>query len=970
MTTNNKISNLISSQVPFFVRNDHPQFMLFLEAYYEFLEQEGQVIEGIKNVRNYYDIDNTIDQFAEKLYDTYLKLFPKNLNTDRTLLLKHAKEFYISRGTEKSIKFLMNVLFREEELQFYYPKNDILRASDGKWYVQKSLKIEDVYINAVANTEFFGLEKFVSTRLTGNTSGATAVVERVDRFYEGGTEVQELVISDIRGTFRNGEQVFSLFTENDSTKSATANVFGGILNTIRIDEPGTSYNVGDPVIVESSSGTGANVQVARVSSGNIASITVLEGGAGYQNNDYLLIAGGGGSGANGYLSAVVPDGKVHPNTYNIYYSSISLEANTAISNTIYSNLVPSITDPANSWIANSLSSFVYGNTGPSKAIVINTRGSGYTSIPSITVLANNRIRELGVLGRMIIDNGGLGYQVNDTIEFNNIPLGFGTGAAANVTNVAANGMITEVRFKKVPGHIIGGSGYDIDRLPLANVISANANAYGASITVTELLGTGGIYLTSNTTLGAIERIVILNRGSGYLSPPTLNLRSYGDGTAKANATIIEGVYTYPGRYLNDDGMLSTSNYLQDRDYYQEFSYVLKLRSSIDNYRQALKDLVHPAGMKMFGEYLVEDNAETYEHSANVVITSYTTRAKTRYTIANNVIINYTSHGFTNADSVYVEFISGNIANYAANVAGYTPNSIYRVANVINSNAFTIYSGKYLPGSINVKTFVAETGLSDIYMKEDGRHLFLIGTTTDTVYDFKLSRQYDITTASLDKRSSTITSTEGSPSGLTFKPDGTIMYICGTGKHRIIQYNMSEAWNVNSAAIGLSFNVESVLNVTNPQSVHVSRDGNYMYFMDTGVDIMYQLQLTEAWNVNTASYLTQKYLGTYDGTFTGVYFNANGSSMYLGGQGNNRIKEFRLSTSWNVNTATIYANSSSFNAFSPAMAGITFANNGSMVYLTDATYDLIHQLPMREAWNVNTAFNGTTTTGNVLIGRVV
>jgi hypothetical protein len=70
-----------------------------------------------------------------------------------------------------------------------------------------------------------------------------------------------------------------------------------------------------------------------VSSGNIASITVLEGGAGYQNNNYLLISGGGGSGANGYISAVVPDGKVHPNTYNIYYSSISLEANTAISNT-------------------------------------------------------------------------------------------------------------------------------------------------------------------------------------------------------------------------------------------------------------------------------------------------------------------------------------------------------------------------------------------------------------------------------------------------------------------------------------------------------------------------------------------------------------------------------------------------------------------------------------------------------------
>jgi hypothetical protein len=93
-------------------------------------------------------------------------------------------------------------------------------------------------------------------------------------------------------------------------------------------------------------------------------------------------------------------------------------------------------------------------------------------------------------------------------------------------------------------------------------------------------------------------------------------------------------------------------------------------------------------------------------------------------------------------------------------------------------------------------------------------------------------------------------------------------------------------------------------------------------------------------------------------------------MFLGGQGNDRIKEFRLSTSWNVNTATIYANSGSFNDFTSAMSGITFANNGSMLYLTDTTYDLIHQLPMTQAWNVNTAFNGTSTTGNVMVGLYI
>ena len=971
MSTNNKISNIINSQVPFFVRNDHPQFMLFLEAYYEFLEQNGQAIDGIKNVRNYYDIDNTIEQFAEKLYETYLNLFPKSILADRTLLLKHAKEFYLSRGTEKSIRFLMKILFDEEDVEFYYPKKDVLKLSDGKWYVQQSLKITDVKLGGVANDSFFALEKFLSTTATGNISGATAVVERVDKFYEGGTLIEELVLSNIRGTFKNGEEIISLFYDGDQTKAITANVFGGVLNTVRVTDAGSGYTVGSPVIVQSNTGTGANVQIARVSSGNIASLVVIETGAGYRANDFLLISGGGGSGANIKLSTVFNDGKTHPNTYNIYYSQISSEANTVIGNTRYSNLNSSITDPANNWIANSLASFVYSNTGPAKAATVIARGTDYTSPPAISVIANTRIQELGILGNMSIDSGGEGYVIGDTIRIDNVLFGYGTGAAANVRNVGANGTITEIGWVKVPGHITGGAGYSGQFLPTATVVSSNANANGAIITVKSILGEGATFFTPNTTLGSVERLVIYNRGTGYLTPPTLDLSTLGDGKAKAEATIIEGVYKYPGRYLNDDGMLSTSNYLQDRDYYQNFSYVLKMKSSIDKYRQALKDLVHPAGMKVFGEYHLEDMAENNDTTiSNVIATKTTTKNIKTYTIANNVIINYTAHGLTNANSVYIEFTTGNIANYAANSTTYTANNIYRVSNVINSNTFTVYSGKYLPGSINVNQLVTETGPSDIYMKEDGYNLFLIGTTNKRVFDLKLSRKYDITTARLNKMSPNTSSIENNPTGLTFKPDGTAMYICGTSGHKIIQYNMSEAWNVNSAVQGLTFNAASALSVSNLNSVQLSSNGKYMYFMDTGVDIMYQLILSQAWNVNTASYLTQKYLGAYDGTFTGMYFNSNGTSMFVGGQGNDRIKEFRLSTAWNVNTATIYANSGSFDSFSPTMSGITFANNGSMLYVTDTTYDLIHQLPMTQTWNVNTAFNGTSTTGNAIVGLFV
>ena len=109
-TTNSKISNLVASQVPFFVRNDHDTFIKFLEAYYEYAEQSGKVVERAKNLPAYSDIDRTVDEFTEYFYKTYLLKIPRDIIADKSLVLKHIKDFYTARGTEKSIEFLLRIL--------------------------------------------------------------------------------------------------------------------------------------------------------------------------------------------------------------------------------------------------------------------------------------------------------------------------------------------------------------------------------------------------------------------------------------------------------------------------------------------------------------------------------------------------------------------------------------------------------------------------------------------------------------------------------------------------------------------------------------------------------------------------------------------------------------------------------------------------------------------------------------------
>ena len=150
------------------------------------------------------------------------------------------------------------------------------------------------------------------------------------------------------------------------------------------------------------------------------------------------------------------------------YSTINLEANTLLNNAVYSNLSSS---NANVTIANAVNTFVYANTGPINGTLVYSPGQNYTSDPTASVVANSMIFGLGVLGRMSIANAGSGYVIGDTIEFINVPGGYGFGAHANVTNVDGSGGITQVNFQQLYGHLIGGAGYDMSYLPTANVVS-------------------------------------------------------------------------------------------------------------------------------------------------------------------------------------------------------------------------------------------------------------------------------------------------------------------------------------------------------------------------------------------------------------------------------------------------------------------------------------------------------------------
>ena len=121
-----KLSSIVASQFPEFVREDYDKFIRFIEAYYEYLDTQSNV--DAYQIR---DIDSTLDSFIKYFKNELAVNVPYSVINER-FLLTHIKEQYLAKGSESSFKLLFRLLF-DKEVEVEYPSKQMLRASDGRW---------------------------------------------------------------------------------------------------------------------------------------------------------------------------------------------------------------------------------------------------------------------------------------------------------------------------------------------------------------------------------------------------------------------------------------------------------------------------------------------------------------------------------------------------------------------------------------------------------------------------------------------------------------------------------------------------------------------------------------------------------------------------------------------------------------------------------------------------------------------
>lgn len=593
LPTIDHISNLVERQFPSFYREDGENFIAFVKAYYEWLEQTSNSNKKGRNLFSTRDIDLTAEAFLDNFQKKYMYAIPKQIAGDKRFLQKHILDIYRSKGSIEGLNLFFRLLYNEDPI-VYVPAKDILKPSDGKW-------VENRYLE-VTHTPYNG--DFKDMLITGGTSGATAFVESYNRLFTEKGVINIFIITNIQGTFLRNERV----STSDLSFTLAPKILGSP-TSVTVQGTVTDNEIGDILLPQSGNGSGKDlktiVQTVREagSSNGTIDFVIVSGGSGYTTNPTISITTGSNtSGTGATFSGVILSNTsnfVASNTflnYAPYYANTkSFNANTGVANTsdfitIASNpfanndrvlyytsagntALSGLTNNTSYWVVSANSSGLKLSTTRGGANINITSGvsetghflykdavirfDGNTSVSNTNefiAIANNRFAN-GDYVKYLVETGntavsGLSNNTNYFIVAANssgVKLATGNSTTFNTSPINLTSGVTEF-------------GHTLLAYQVAN-LSLNLVSWGAYMNTTNLASIVNSGIASyNVTIGTITGLVGVNPGdgyNGYVNISVVDNLITGYGLADSNGAIQGNNAVITGNVELGSGLVST-----------------------------------------------------------------------------------------------------------------------------------------------------------------------------------------------------------------------------------------------------------------------------------------------------------------------------------------------------------------------------------------------------------------------------
>jgi len=597
-----RISPLIQSQFPSFYQEEGENFIAFVKAYYEWLENSGTYINYSGNtvtqyiasnndiievtadqlanstymssitqyqpinanpmyhsrrLPDYRDIDSTTDDFIVHFKEKYLKNIQFDTATNKKLLVKNSLDLYRAKGTERAVDLFFKLVYGTAA-EVRYPAEKIFRLSDGVYEMPEYLEIG----YSIYNIDYVGKQ------VVGQLSGAKAFVEKYIRRRAGKGFVNLLYVSGRQGNFRNGEVIGLNINNQPIFDVSKRSKLIGSVKRVTIQTRGRDFAIGDIVrFTNSDRGLGGLARVESISSQTgLVDFIFEDGGYGYTLDAESIV-----SEKVLNLNEVIVDFTsesyyrlfergVQP-VVNIGYSSAS--SNVAVGNTIFRYAANGMLAAQGQILEVATTSNTTGFISVSHTSGVFVPSANYStgsnSINGVTFTANT-LTDKSMSGKfmniptdyaVIITAPSATFNVGDVVLQQNAGYITASGTVANVITIESSVQLTLTNARGAFKNSKRMADWDykagtgtITAATTSNVVTGTSTAFNNNYINSTL------YVTGNVAIGNV--VSITNSTSLILS-------------TNAAATVVGNVHNYGLTYKlikqNDSGTYANVSYV-------------------------------------------------------------------------------------------------------------------------------------------------------------------------------------------------------------------------------------------------------------------------------------------------------------------------------------------------------------------------------------------------------------------------
>lgn len=346
-----QFEGFISDTYPNFFYSDHPQFQLFLDAYFEWLEKDNteesknakDIFKSVPNAAaiinhapEYRDVDLSLRHFLNYFKREVMPFFVEQQAVPDPFFIKKMREVYLAKGTLKSFELLFKMLY-DEDIEAYETRDFILESSEGNYqsviicYFKVKERISDfdkIDFNLSGVYDSENSDKLLVTilditpigtvdsdnkilflaQLAVNTPlkiGSVLTIKEpgsTDRYIKAEVvpSLSKVVVSNSAGMSET-DVIIIKSKESGRSTTATISTESGPITHLFFRNRGYDYKVGDEFVFtvnDLSEGDGASAKITEVDShGRIVTIDGVQVRTGENNNGILT---------NNFEDALIP----------------------------------------------------------------------------------------------------------------------------------------------------------------------------------------------------------------------------------------------------------------------------------------------------------------------------------------------------------------------------------------------------------------------------------------------------------------------------------------------------------------------------------------------------------------------------------------------------------------------------------------------------------------------------------------